>query len=96
MTAAILLVSSYAAIPECSTSDDDQESYAEIHADPDNCGAYYECAHGIAYEELCPDGLLYNTVLQVCDYAENVDCGTRPVTPTPFTDSTDYWIEKIV
>lgn len=75
---------------ECSSSDDDQEGYAEIHADPDNCGAYYECAHGVAYEELCPDGLLYNTLLQVCDYAKNVDCGTRPVTPTPFTDSTDY------
>lgn len=80
----------YTRFEECSSSDDNEEGYAEIHADPDNCGAYYECAHGIAYEELCPDGLMYNTELQVCDYAKDVDCGTRPVTPIPVTETTVY------
>jgi len=65
--------------PECVSSDDDEDGLAELYEDPDNCGAFYECSHGIAYEMFCSEGLMYNTELEVCDYARNVDCGTRPV-----------------
>ena len=39
------------------------------------CNAYYQCANGIQFEnQYCPEGLLFNG--EVCDWPDNVDCGT--------------------
>ncbi|KAK8748313.1 hypothetical protein OTU49_016069 [Cherax quadricarinatus] len=47
-------------------------------ANPDDCRAFCECSAGTAYIFLCDPGLLYNDVLEMCDWADDVDCGNRP------------------
>ena len=54
--------------------------------DPDNCGKYYECQKDFnkpvgwdAIHMICPSFELFDTSLNVCNYAEEVDCGTRPI-----------------
>lgn len=39
-----------------------------------NCAKFWECFQGILYLMSCPEGLLWNTVYNYCDYAGNVDC----------------------
>ncbi|ENN72237.1 hypothetical protein D910_01719 [Dendroctonus ponderosae] len=68
-----------AAVPECATEDEDD---VKIYEDPDNCAAFYECSHGVAYLFECSVGLYFNVELQVCDFSNDVDCGTRPILPT--------------
>jgi len=51
-----------------------------------DCKGYYLCLNGALASEnptYCPDGLLYNNDLQVCDLETNVDCGSTPTTPMP-------------
>ena len=46
-----------------------------IHADPNNCAQFYQCANGHQYPmQECPEGLLYNAEKEYCDWPENVDC----------------------
>ncbi|XP_052132692.1 protein obstructor-E-like [Frankliniella occidentalis] len=59
-------------------------------ANPRQCDAYYKCNDGVASEELCPEGLLFNdksTPFQYpCSYPNEVQCLTRsalqPAQPT--------------
>ncbi|XP_034234692.1 protein obstructor-E isoform X2 [Thrips palmi] len=54
------------------------------------CDAYYKCENGVAKEELCPDGLLFNDknspFSYPCSYPNEVQCLTRsavqPAQPT--------------
>ncbi|OXA61317.1 probable endochitinase [Folsomia candida] len=48
------------------------------HADPDDCTAFFTCVGGIAYRNQCPIPLYYSIPGDMCDYRNNVDCGTRP------------------
>ncbi|XP_025832634.1 chitin-binding domain protein cbd-1 [Agrilus planipennis] len=39
-----------------------------------DCSRFYQCSNGVAVEQRCPSGLLFNKKLQVCDYPKNVQC----------------------
>merc|ERR1711962_1285437 len=59
-------------------------------SDPDDCSKFCECSAHIAWAGHCADGLLWNDVTHVCDWANNVDCGSRPIPEPPVSDSPDY------
>ena len=42
--------------------------------DPSSCDHYYTCDHGVAHRNSCGKGLVWNTVIQQCDWSTNVDC----------------------
>ncbi|KAK2576108.1 hypothetical protein KPH14_007442 [Odynerus spinipes] len=39
-----------------------------------NCSLFYKCDEGKKVVQSCPAGLVFNPVLQVCDFPENVAC----------------------
>lgn len=44
------------------------------------CDKYYECQNGVAKEQLCADGLVFDGSIKrinKCDQLFNVDCGDR-------------------
>lgn len=46
-----------------------------IHPNPDNCQDYYICtADGYRYDFSCPNGLLFDSTLNICNWPEEVDC----------------------
>ena len=66
-----------------------------VHPHETDCTTYYQCAHGHRYpDQYCPNGLLFDKDLLVCNWAENVECNfqssTDPITTTieydPITD----------
>ncbi|KAG7165592.1 putative Chitin binding Peritrophin-A domain-containing protein 37 [Homarus americanus] len=61
---------------ECPAKDPTPPLYI---ADPDNCSKYCECSGGIAWSFHCDANLLYNDIKHVCDWPNNVDCGSRPI-----------------
>ncbi|XP_053987300.1 uncharacterized protein LOC128880836 [Hylaeus volcanicus] len=60
-----------------------------------NCSEFYVCVFGRPVKFSCPRGLVYNDLLNVCDYPYNVDCKgsatpaptTPPITIGPITQS---------
>lgn len=60
-------------------------SQATYFADPEDCGGFYECSNSGPLHFICPEGTYYDTLTIGCVWAENVDCGTRPTTPSPTT-----------
>ncbi|CAL4067495.1 unnamed protein product, partial [Meganyctiphanes norvegica] len=59
-----------------------------LFADPHNCQWYYNCANGLAFHSICPDGTLYDVRQKHCDWARNIDCRPAAVPtdapPSPF------------
>ncbi|KAH0948414.1 hypothetical protein HN011_003211 [Eciton burchellii] len=53
------------------------------------CDHYYNCYAGKVYPKpiKCERNLLFNPILRVCDYPENVNCNTPPSTPTQSTST---------
>ena len=54
--------------------------------DPNDCSGFYECEEDPnndegwdAFHLECKEPLMFNTILNVCDWAEDVDCGERPI-----------------
>merc|ERR1712227_737922 len=46
-----------------------------IYPVPGICNAFYQCSNGIWWDkQYCPDGLLFNPEVDVCDWPENVEC----------------------
>lgn len=43
----------------------------------ENCNQFYKCVHNHKQPMYCPPGLHFNTILNVCDWPFNVDCGQR-------------------
>ncbi|CAG9133187.1 unnamed protein product [Plutella xylostella] len=43
----------------------------------ESCNRFYECAQGMPAILECPDGLLYDTEAQQCEWASDVDCRDR-------------------
>ncbi|XP_076805030.1 peritrophin-1-like [Clavelina lepadiformis] len=39
---------------------------------PDVCEKFYRCVSGVLYENNCPDGLVFNPAIYVCDWPRNV------------------------
>ena len=60
-----------------------------------DCTSFYQCLSGVLAGELyCPDGLLFNEGLSVCDFSANTNCDatntptespTLTLAPLPFT-----------
>lgn len=44
------------------------------YPDPEDCSKFYECFDGVPLHWECPNGLLFNPELLVCDWSDNVDC----------------------
>nr|AFD28281.1 chitin-binding protein [Holotrichia oblita] len=42
--------------------------------DAENCAIFYKCDNGVPVVQDCPDGLLFNADLDICDWPENVNC----------------------
>lgn len=51
------------------------------------CDAYVECVKGVAYEKLCPDGLMFYSKTRLrdyaCQYPNEVDCTGRETLQPP-------------
>ena len=52
-----------------------QESKISFLPSPVDCSKYYVCANSEPIEMNCPEGLWFNSELNVCDFSENVACG---------------------
>ena len=66
---------------------------------PTDCSKFLQCEKSttgalIETEITCPGGLLFNSNLNVCDWAQNVVCTTQPTKPTttaiPLGPSNEY------
>jgi len=42
--------------------------------DSEDCQVYYECSNGVPIKFTCKDNLVWNTVLNTCDFPKNVNC----------------------
>merc|ERR1712154_48345 len=64
------------AAPEEEAENSEADSCSDgVHPHESECNAYYQCAHGHRYPtQFCPDNLLFNKNLLVCDWPENVEC----------------------
>lgn len=47
-----------------------------------DCSKFYKCDWSEAILQDCPEGLLFNAILSVCDWPDNVDCDDVPVFQT--------------
>ncbi|KAG1669703.1 putative chitinase 10 [Nymphon striatum] len=54
-----------------------------LFANPTDCGTFYSCYDGGKGRLSCPIGLYFNGLVGVCDYPQNVNCPTGPVTTRP-------------
>ncbi|CAH0588142.1 unnamed protein product [Chrysodeixis includens] len=54
----------------------------------ENCNQFYQCANGVPVALKCPANTLYNPYKEICDWADNVECGNR-VIPDPDDDDND-------
>ncbi|XP_015187258.1 PREDICTED: uncharacterized protein LOC107072111 [Polistes dominula] len=55
-----------------------------------NCSEFYVCLASKPIKFGCPQGLVYNDELGVCDYVRNVDC-KGSATPKPQPSTTQSW-----
>merc|ERR1712137_888367 len=42
--------------------------------DSNHCSVFYECSNGKAFRMKCPSNLYFDTILNVCNYRDLVDC----------------------
>jgi len=90
MQSTALIIAALIATVWCQGScppDTEDNSDLAYFADRDQCDKYVQCKDGVATEELCPNGLLFNDRLQnaayPCGYPNEVDCGSRGRTQQP-------------
>ncbi|XP_071053326.1 chondroitin proteoglycan 2-like [Onthophagus taurus] len=50
--------------------------FPHYFAHPETCGRFCQCDWGVAYDMPCPDGLHFNTKLNVCDWPADAGCST--------------------
>nr|XP_022920113.1 probable chitinase 10 [Onthophagus taurus] len=48
--------------------------FPHYFAHPETCGRFCQCDWGVAYDMPCPDGLHFNTKLNVCDWPADAGC----------------------
>ena len=58
-------------IPQCPFPD---PNYSVFFPHPNDCHWYFHCSNGVAYCRPCPDGLHWNTELDVCDWPFRSGC----------------------
>jgi len=59
---------------DTSTTDFSCPAISGHFPDTENCSVYYQCAGGVAHKHTCQQGLLWNMVINMCDWETNVDC----------------------
>ncbi|XP_071053327.1 uncharacterized protein [Onthophagus taurus] len=52
--------------------------FPHYFAHPETCGRFCQCDWGVAYDMPCPDGLHFNTKLNVCDWPADAGCEFHP------------------
>jgi len=50
------------------------------YVDPTNCNHYFICIDGVPVSNICPEGLYYDEVNNLCNYPELVNCDATPTT----------------
>ena len=45
--------------------------------DPSSCSSYFTCDHGSAHRNSCGKGLVWNPVIEQCDWGSNVRCPSQ-------------------
>ena len=63
-------------------------NYDTLYRHPADCHMYLQCSNGYEYIFTCPLDLLFNEILQVCDYVENVPECNGEITTTTATTTT--------
>ena len=64
----------------------DQKPNIPHPSHPAECNMYLQCSNGYEYIFTCPLELVFNEILQVCDYVENVpECNGETTTSTATT-----------
>lgn len=48
-----------------------------------NCGSFYKCDHGLAFEYNCPPGQHWNSFRNYCDFPSNANCQLGSPVPRP-------------
>lgn len=48
-----------------------------------NCGSFYKCDHGLAFEYQCPPGQHWNAFRNYCDFPANANCQSGAPVPRP-------------
>ena len=43
-----------------------------LYRHPANCNRFMQCSNGYEWILTCPMGLVFNDIIQACDYVENV------------------------
>ncbi|PSN39605.1 hypothetical protein C0J52_06910 [Blattella germanica] len=52
-----------------------QPSYEIYYSDySSNCSNFYQCSNGVVIKMSCPSGTRFDSTLQVCNYADQVEC----------------------
>ncbi|XP_022824375.1 uncharacterized protein LOC111354946 [Spodoptera litura] len=81
---------------QCNCDPSQAKQICEFHIDSDdvlvaheNCDKFYKCANGkpVAYQ--CPDNLLYDPVVERCEWPYMVECGDRPISDGNDCNGTD-------
>ena len=63
-------------------------NYDTLYRHPAECNMYLQCSNGYEYIFTCPLDLVFNEILQVCDYVENVPECNGEITTTTATTTT--------
>ena len=63
-------------------------NYDTLYRHPAECNMYLQCSNGYEYIFTCPIDLVFNEILQVCDYVENVPECNGEITTTTATTTT--------
>ncbi|XP_042870485.1 peritrophin-1-like [Penaeus japonicus] len=77
-TAQVFKACPYEVSIQCPTYDGD---FPTFFAHPDDCSKGCECSKGTAFEVQCQPGLLWDDTVDVCNWANQVNCGSRPLPP---------------
>ena len=62
---------------EATTSVECPEAGAPFVPHPTNCSLYYQCNGDLPILMECPDGLFFDTSLNVCNWPDLVDCQNK-------------------
>ncbi|XP_047111954.1 uncharacterized protein LOC124788720 [Schistocerca piceifrons] len=62
------------ATPDCPQPSPGEVFNVTFYPNEEDCTKYFECDNGLLRNASCPNGLIWNNDLQVCDWPYNYDC----------------------
>lgn len=60
-----------------------------LYAHPSDCTKFLNCNHGQTVIQDCGPGTAFNSITKVCDWPQNVDCGSRALSPDGSIEGSD-------